>query len=118
MIEEGYRDWLKTMLRGLKISATPGRKMNRTAVNGFQKALVEAGRLADAVQALFRRLNVDSEEELEKIINAYRLAQRAEPEDNLEVACLTIDAHLRERPEDREQLLRRFGGVVKGEPSA
>ena len=118
LIEHGWRHWLKTILRALKNGAEPRGRMNRTAMNAFLKAVQDVGKLADAVAALLRELAVDSVEELKEIVDAYRQAQRAEPEDNLEVACLTIEAHLKEKPDDREQLLRRFGGVEKGESDA
>lgn len=95
LIEEGWRPWLTIVLRGLKESAKPGRRFNRTAVNTFQKALIECGRLADAVAALLRRLGVSSEEELETIVAAYRQAQRAEPRDNVESAILMLEAHFK-----------------------
>lgn len=95
LIEEGWKPWMKAVLRGVKASARPGAKFNRTAMNLFSKALVEAGRLADSVAALLRRLGVGSEEELEHIVAAYRQAQRAEPEDNVEMAVRTLEAHFR-----------------------
>jgi hypothetical protein len=115
-IEEGWRPWMTVMLRALKASAKPGGRMNRTASNAFQRAMLDAGKLADAVAALLRRIGVDSEEELERIVNAYRQAQRAEPEDNVESATRVLEAHFRTARGRSEHsgIGARLGFTVKG----
>lgn len=112
-IEEGWRDWLTVNLRALKNAAKKGGKMNRTANNAFMRALKEAGHLADAARAFLRRMGVESEQELEQIVEAYRQAQRAGSEDAFEIALATIESELRNRPELREQVLMRLGGRRK-----
>lgn len=116
LIEEGWRPFTVIILRALKQSAKPGGRFNRTAVNAFAKALAEAGKLADAVAALLRRLGVGSEEELERIVTAYRQAERAEPEDTVEISVQRLEAHFRtsKGQSERAAIGSRLGFTVKG----
>lgn len=110
LIESGWEYWFKAVLRGVMKAAAGGRATRE--MRSFEKAITECGRLADPVKKLYSDLGVESQEDLERMVDAYRQAERHEEGDRLEAACLIIEAHLKRAPEDGESIVRRFGGTM------
>lgn len=107
LIEVGSDYWVKATLIGV-IRSSNGKRDTR-ALRSFERALTEAGRLADPVKKWLAQMNVGSMEEVERMVLAFQHAERHSEEDRREAAALIVDDWMKTDPEAREILGRRWG---------
>lgn len=111
VVEDGWRDWYNNVISGLRKGRNGG-KPDRTAMRVFESALRRVGYLAQPVQRLLEELGVESVEHLRSMVDAYRLGERATPEDRFELALQTLEQHIRNNPGSGDIALARLRVLV------
>lgn len=111
VVEDGWPDFYRNVIEGLKKGRNGG-KADRTAMRLFEAALRRVGHLAQPVQRLLDELNVESVEHLRSMVDAYRLGERATPEDRFELALQTLEQHIRNNPGSGDIALARLRVLV------
>lgn len=112
LIENGWEYWFKAVLRGV-MRASQGKRATRE-LRSFERAITECGRLAEPLKKLYADLEVNGEDELKLIVDAYRQAERHDPADRVEAACQVLEHYFKTEPDAAEGIVRRFGGTMRG----